>query len=108
MDSAINILLPFSTNESLISSVIEVEDTSSVESAKARVDILLGGQKIGSANLKVRDFVAVEEAVEQDEQEETIKDRFMALTGLDIASLIVLGLFVLLIVFKSLSRITSI
>lgn len=108
MDSAINILLPFSTDESLISSVIEVEDTSSVESAKARVDILLGGQKIGSANLKVRDFVAVEEPVEQDEQEETIKDRFMALTGLDIASLIVLGLFVLLIVFKSLSRITSI
>ena len=107
MDSAINILLPFSTDESLITTTIEVEDMSSVENAKARVDILLGGQKIGSAQLKKKEITPVK-APEEDEEKNGFKERIAQLTFIEYLSLGILGLFIFALFFQFVSKYTAI
>ena len=107
MENALNILLPFSTDESTITCEYQILDVNSVETASAKVNVLLNGQIIGSADASVREVVEpVVQAINEPTtpSEEDIIDRFMALSLFDVVSLVTLCGIIVLFVLSKLSR----
>lgn len=110
LDSDINILLPFSTDETQITTEYEVLGTSSFENASAAINVYLSGQLIGSANAKVRKVVGNSEIVDKTEQNEgsdTIVDRLLSLSVVDYLSLGTLGLVIILGLVKKFGKYLS-
>lgn len=107
MENALNILLPFSTDESTITCEYQILDVNSVETASARVNVLLNGQIIGSADASVHE--QVEPQVQPVNEpttpmQEDIVDRFMALSLFDVISLFTLVGIIALFILSKLSR----
>lgn len=107
MENALNILLPFSTDESTITCEYQILDVNSVETASARVNVLLNGQIIGSADASVHE--QVEPQVQPVNEpttpsQEDIMDRIMSLSVFDVISVVTLGGIIALFVLSKLSR----
>ena len=111
MDNALNILLPFSTDESTITCEYQILDINSVDSASAKVNVLLNGQIIGSADALKQELVetSITPANEITSIEEVdIMDRLMALSLFDMVSLITLGGIIAIYLLSKFSRFTRI